>query len=99
MSYLLIFVYSALIDAGAVLYTRSVQSKNVLLGMFTTGGLAALNWASIWMVTRQADRGLMLASIAGHVVGYAAGIFVPVRGECGTGRPSTGTGSQSSDPS
>lgn len=99
MSYILIFIYSVLIDAGAVLYTRSVQGKNILLGAFATGTLAALNWASIWMVTKHDDQGLMAASIVGHVVGYVLGISVPVRAASETGRPTTETGSRSSDPS
>lgn len=77
--YALILVYSALIDVGAVLYTRSVQNKNIYLGAMVTGLLAALNWASIWMVMHQNDQRLMMASVFGHVCGFVAGMVVPLR--------------------
>lgn len=99
MPYLLIFIYSFLIDVGAVIYTRSVQSRNVLLGALMVGTLAALNWASIWTVMRQGDSRLMVASVIGHVGGFVVGMFVPLRDGSETGRPTTGTGSRSSDPS
>lgn len=99
MSYLLILLYSALIDVGAVIYTRSVQHKNVPLGALVTGCLAALNWASIWMVARHDDELLVVASVIGHVGGFVAGMVVPVRGESERPSPTTGPGSQSSGPS
>lgn len=97
--YFLIFIYSALIDGGAVLYTRAVQRRNIWLGVFSTGSLAALNWAAIWTVMKQDDPDLMVVSIFGHVVGFVAGMFVPLRDESRTGRPTTEPGSRSSDPS
>jgi hypothetical protein len=99
MSYLLIFIYSMLLDMGAVLYTRSVQSKRLLLGMLVTGMLATLSWGSIWLVMRENDGMLMVISVAGHVVGFAIGMLLPVRVESQTDGPTTGPRSRSSDPS
>lgn len=89
MSYALIFLYSFLIDVGAVLYTRSVQGKNIVLGMFVTGTLAALNWASIWTVMKQNDQALMAASVVGHVAGFAFGMLLPLRDASQKERPTT----------
>lgn len=99
MSYFLIFIYSLLIDTGAVLFTRSVQGKRIALGMFVTGSLASLTWASTWMVMQENDRYLMVASVVGHVIGYVIGMLIPVRDESETGHPTSSPGSQSSDPS
>lgn len=97
ISWLAIFLFSAVIDFGAVLFTRSVQLRRIGLGMLTTATLAAAQWASIWLVIKE-DETLVLPSIIGHVIGYAVGMLVPL-GESRRGRPSTEPGCRNCDPS
>lgn len=102
MSWILTLLFSLVIDVGAVVYTRSVQKSKLLLGMFVTGTLAALNWAVLLMVVKQ-DDGLVIPSIVGHVAGFAIGMMIPVKdqehGVCQRCHPTTEQAPQSSDPS
>lgn len=101
--WILIFLYSAVIDTGAVLYTRSVQFSRVTTGAVTTATLALLNWLSILLVTKHDDM-LIIPSIIGHVSGFIVGMVLPVRPPaepvvCQRCHPTTGPGHRSSDPS
>lgn len=102
LNWLAIFVFSIVIDIGAVVFTRSVMGRNLPLGMFTTGTLAGLNWAAIWLVMKQ-DGALIIPSVVGHVVGFAVGMLVPMKesadGVCQRCHPTTAPVLQSSDPS
>jgi hypothetical protein len=103
LSWLAIFAFSLVIDVGAVVFTRSVMGRRLLIGMFTTGSLAGLNWAAIWLVMKQNDA-LIIPSIVGHVVGYAVGMLIPLREDavsdvCQRCHPTTEQGCRSSDPS
>lgn len=98
-----IFIFSALIDMGAVLYTKSVGENRIVFGVLMTSVLALLNWAAILMVTKQ-DDGLVTPSVLGHAVGFVVGMLVPVRkppatAVCERCHPTTEPGSQSCDPS
>ncbi len=95
---LLIFLSSAVIDVGAVIFTRSVQHSRILIGTLTTGILATLNWLSIWLVVRHSDS-LIVPSIIGHMVGFVCGMLVPLKAASQTDCPTKGPGSRSSDPS
>ncbi len=95
---LLIFLSSAVIDMGAVIFTRSVQHQRIAIGTITTGTLAALNWLSIWLVVKH-DDSLIVPSIIGHMVGFVVGMLVPLKDASRKGDPTKGQGSQSSDPS
>jgi hypothetical protein len=103
LNWVIIFVFSLIIDVGAVVFTRSVMGRHILVGMLTTATIAGLNWAAIWLVMKQ-DDSLIIPSIVGHVVGYAVGMLVPLResedrGVCQRCHPTTAPVSQSSDPS
>jgi hypothetical protein len=103
LAWLVIFVFSLVIDIGAVIFTRSVMGRRILVGMLTTGTLAALNWGAIWLVMKQDDT-LMIPSVVGHVVGYAVGMLIPLRETsqhdvCQRCHPTTEQVSQSSVPS
>lgn len=98
-----IFLFSAVIDVGAVLFTRSVQLKRMLVGILTTAAIAFMNWSSILLVTKH-DDSLVTPSILGHVFGFVVGMLVPIRDAseddvCRRCHPTTEPGSQSSDPS
>ena len=103
MNWLLIFLFSAIIDVGAVIFTRSVLGYNILIGMFTTATIAALNWAAIWLVMKQ-DDALIIPSIIGHVVGFVVGMILPMKvhhehAVCQRCHPTTETEHQSCGPS
>lgn len=103
MNWLLIFLFSAIIDVGAVIFTRSVLGRHIAIGMFTTATIAGLNWAAIWLVMKQDDT-LVIPSIVGHVVGYVVGMILPLKDHqehdvCQRCHPTTETESQSCDPS
>ncbi len=102
-AWLLIFLSSLIIDVGAVIFTRSVVGKHIVLGMFTTATIAALNWAAIWLVMKQDDH-LIIPSVIGHVVGYVVGMLLPLKepqehAVCQRCHPTTVPESQSCDPS
>lgn len=100
-----VLAFSALIDMGAVLFTRAVGDRRILVGAFVTMTLALLNWAIILDVTKQ-DSGLVTPSVIGHVLGFVVGMKLPLHGRddrepgvCERCHPTRGPGSQSSDPS
>jgi hypothetical protein len=102
-AWLLIFLSSVVIDVGAVLFTRSVLGRHIVLGVFTTTTIAALNWAAIWLVMKQDDT-LVIPSIVGHAVGYVVGMRLPLKDRqehavCQKCHPTTRPELQSSDPS
>lgn len=72
-----IFLFSAVLDIGAVLFTRSVQMQKILFGMLTTAVIAMLSWGSILLVVEQ-DSYLVIPSVIGHVFGYFLGMKIPV---------------------
>lgn len=99
-----VFVFSVLMDVGAVVFTRSVGERRMLAGILSTLFLGALNWASIWLVVKQDDELMVLAAIIGHPVGYVLGMILPLRGDvdhdvCQRCHPTMGQGSRSSGPS
>jgi hypothetical protein len=98
MPWILIFFFSLAIDSGAVLYTRAVQKRRIVVGTLTTGALAMLNWLSILMVVDK-NSDLMWASTGGHMVGFVLGMLLPLADASERSRPTTEPGSQSSDPS
>jgi hypothetical protein len=73
-----IFLFSAAVDVGAVLFTRSVQMKRMLVGVLTTAMIAFLNWSSILLVTKH-DDSLVTASVLGHAFGFVVGMLIPIR--------------------
>lgn len=98
-----VFLFSALIDMGAVLYTRSVGEKRIVIGAFVTMSLALLNWLLILDVTKE-DEGLVTPSVIGHVVGFVAGMLLPLRSRdedavCERCHPTKERGHRSSDAS
>lgn len=86
IDWLAIFLFSLVVDVGAVLYTRSVQLKHVVIGMGVTGMIAAANWMSIWLVVKQ-DGNLIIPSVVGHMVGFVLGMVVPLPSGSGKARP------------
>ena len=98
ISWLGIFIFSMVVDIGAVLFTRSVHLRRIGVGMMTTGTIAAANWLSILLVVKE-NGNLIVPSIIGHMAGFVVGMLVPLSDGSGTAGPTTGPGSQSSDPS
>lgn len=102
LSWIAIFVFSLVIDVGAVIFTRAVVGQRLLTGMITTATIAALNWGAIWLVMKQDDT-LIIPSIVGHVVGFVVGMLIPLREVqhdlCQRCHPTTAQVSRSCDPS
>jgi hypothetical protein len=102
MSWILVFIYSLVVDAAAVVWTASVEKRDELrwrlAGTGTTMLIATMNWLSVLLVVDR-DHDLMVGSIMGHAVGYLVGGRLADLVESRRGRPTTAPGSQSSDPS
>jgi hypothetical protein len=95
--YGLIFLFSVFVDLFAVQFTEAVRTRNYLTGSLSTAAIASMNWIStIWVV--KYDSGLAVPAIMGHVVGFLLGTWLLPSGS-GTAGPTTGPGSQNSDPS
>lgn len=76
MNWLWVFLFSLVIDMGAVLYTASISNRDQIrwqaVGVGTTMLIATVNWLSVFLVVGE-DHRLMIPSIIGHAVGYVAG--------------------------
>ena len=91
MSWILVFIFSLVIDASAVVWTASVERKGFLwkaAGVSTTMLIATVNWLSVFLVVGE-DHHLMIASVLGHAVGYLAGGRLADLFGSGTERPTT----------
>lgn len=91
-------LFSIAVEIGAVMFTRFVVSKSLVLGAMTTGFMAIGQFVPTIVIVRHYDW-MMWPAAGGHIIGFFIGMKIPVRAESGTAGPTTGAGSQNSGPS